>query len=511
MVRGGFQSSPHTQPDHQAMHSEFRRRAAALRTRALLLCAAALVAPLSAAPRRHLFLDPGSIASASGVRLATNPPLRSEVVLVPDREWEQLMISFYTTVREENGTIRLWYICRDRDNRPNVAYAESKDGLHWTKPALGLVEYHGSKDNNLMGIPSLDGAVFRDPRAKPGEEYVYVGHVHGEGVFRYVSPDGLRWRRDDHALLPFRADTQNVVFWDEHYRRYALYLRGWDLADKWENRLRKVVRLTADRLDAPLPLERSGKGDNPERKSDLPRIVDEAPTVLAVDRADPPGTDVYNISAQPYPLDPFWYVGFPSFFLREKNISDGRLEVAFVGSRDGVRWERYDRQPYLRPGLSGSASANMVFVGPGMVVRGDELWLYGTGFRKRHGETTPRGAAADGVIYRHVQRVDGFVSLDFDQGGGRCELRPVVVTGQELRLNVDTAALGRLRVGLLDEHGRPISGFSLEDCDTVRVNSTGASVSWGGRSDLSRLVGREVRFVFDGSAAKLFSFRFEQP
>ena len=404
---------------------------------------------------------------------------------------------------------RLWYICRDLDNRPNLAYAESTDGVTWTKPDLGLVDYHGSRANNLVGIPSLDGAVFRDPRARAGEEYVYVGHVHGEGVFRYYSPDGLRWQRDAQALLPFRADTQNVVFWDEQQGAYTLYLRGWTLADRWENRLRKVVRHAAGSLSAPLPVTRSGKGDNPTNPSDLPRIVDEMPTVLAADGRDPRGTDVYNISAQPYPPDPRWYVGFPSFFLREKHISDGRLEVNFAGSRDGIRWERYDRQPYVRPGLAGADNANMVYVGPGLVVRGDELWQYGTGFRNRHGAVEQRKERADGVIYRHVQRIDGFVSADFAAGGGTLVHRPVRVEGPRLLLNVDPTALGELRVELRDHAGRALPGYTAAECRPVQSNGTGVAVAWESRADVAELRGREVTPVFSGNRTKLYSFRFE--
>lgn len=476
-----------------------------------LLLAAMLPASLPALPQRHLFLDPAAIASVEGARLAVNAPAPGEIVIRPDRPWEQLLVSFYTTVIEEDGKIRLWYICRDAANRPNLAYAESTDGVTWVKPNLGIVDYQGSRENNLVGVPSLDGAVFRDPQAKPGEEYVYIGHVHGEGVFRYFSPDGLHWQRDPQALLPFRADTQNVVFWDAREGAYVLYLRGWVLAEKWEQRLRKVVRLTATSLSSPLPIARSGKGDNPTNPKDLPRIVDEMPTVLAADRRDPPGTDVYNISAQPYPLDPRWYLGFPSFFLREKHISDGRLEVDFVGSRDGIHWERYDRQPYVRPGLAGSDSANMVYIGPGLVVRGDELWQYGTGYRGRHGAVEQRKERADGVIYRYVQRVDGFVSLDFSLEGGRAEMRPVPVTGTRLLVNVDTTALGDLRVGLLDAAGKPIAGFALEDCEALQVNSTGATATWQGNGDLAGLVGHEVRVVFQGTRARLFSFRFSEP
>jgi hypothetical protein len=241
----------------------------------------------------------------------------------------------------------------------------------------------------------------------------------------------------------------------------------------------------------------------------MPVIGDEFPTVFAADEKDPPDSDVYTISAQPYPLDPRWYVGFPSMFQREGRTSEGRLEVHFAGSRDGITWHRYDRKPYAPLGLAGSESANMTFMGPGLVIRGDELWQYGTGFHSKHGDVEARKKKTDGVIYRYVQRVDGFVSLDFDAAGGRCVTAPVKVDGSRLSLNVDTSALGQLRVGLQDAEGRPISGFSTDDCKLIRTNSTRAEVSWAGGNDLATLKGREVRMAFSGSRGKLYSFRFE--
>jgi hypothetical protein len=481
----------------------------------LIIAGAVIWGPVSAADQigsgspRYLFLDPAIIIKSHAIDLRVNPPQRRETVIRPDRPWEQLMISFYTTVIEEQGKLRLWYICRDRDNQPNLAYAESTDGVSWEKPNLGIVDYHGSRDNNLVGITSLDGAVFRDPRARPGEEYIYVAHVAGAGVFRFFSPDGLHWQRDPRPLLPFRADTQNVVMWDEQKGRYALYLRGWDIGEVWTARLRKVVRLDLDTLSAQAGILPSGRGANPDDPKGLPRIVDEIPTVLAADEHDPRKTDVYTIAAQVYPLDPRWYLGFPSFFRRDKNISDGRLEVQFVGSRDGIHWQRYDRSPYVSPGLEDSESANMVFIGPGLVIRGAEIWQYGTGFRGRHGAVEQRKERPEGIIFRYVQRVDGFVSLDFALDGGRCRTVPVKVTGTRLLLNIDTGALGVMRVGLIGADGRSVPDFGVDQCDPLQVNSIGAMVSWSGRSDLGRFTGQELRLEFRSTRAKLYSFRFE--
>ncbi len=468
------------------------------------------VSPLfSQSVQRHLFLDPSFIAESENANLHVNSPEKSEIVIRRDRPWEERMITFYTTVIEEEGIIRMWYICRDADNKPNVAYAESKDGVNWTKPDLGIVEYHGSTNNNLVGIPYLDGTVYKDPNASKSERYIYIAHVYGEGVFRFTSPDGLRWQRDEKALLPFRADTQNNVFWDSRINKYVLYLRGWNVEGEWSDRLRKVVRLELNSLDSPTGVQPSGKGDNPDKPDDLPRIVDEIPTVLAADEQDPSNMDVYTISAQPYPLDPQWYVAFPSMFLREAHISDGRLETHFVGSKDGIHWNRYDRSPFVTTGLADSENANMTFIGPGIIERGEKLWLYGTGYKFRHGDTEGPDKEGDGVIYRHVIRKDGLVSLNFISEGGLAKTKSVEVIGKTLYVNIDTEVLGTVCVGLEDAEGKAIPGFGSKDCNVLRTNDTKAKVSWKNHSDLSSLKGQQVRVVFSGKKGKVYSFFFE--
>jgi hypothetical protein len=151
----------------------------------------------------------------------------------------------------------------------------------------------------------------------------------------------------------------------------------------------------------------------------------------------------------------------------------------------------------------------MLYVGPGLVVRGDEIWQYGTGYRTTHGDVPGREEKGDGTIYRYVQRLDGFVSLDFESGGGRALCAPVRVTGSKLVLNVDTGGLGDLRVGLRDASGGRLPGFTAEDCDLIRLNSTKAIISWKGREDLASFLGREVQVELLGARTKVYSLRFE--
>ncbi|MBL9199149.1 MAG: hypothetical protein JNL39_01530 [Opitutaceae bacterium] len=484
------------------------------RLRCLPFAALALSAAAAAAPTRHLFLDPAFVSIAAGVALTVNPPLRSEVVIRRDRPWESFMITFYTSVIDEGGKLRLWYDTRESTAIAHLAYADSTDGVNWVKPALGIAEHAGSTANNLVGLASLEGNVFRDPHAQTeAERYVYVSTVfRGGGIYRHTSPDGLRWKRDPRPLLPFEGDTQNITLWDETLGSYVLFLRAWDRQHP-RNQWRRVVRFATPRLDQPLPLVPNGRGSHPSDPKRDPFLTTELPVVFACDERDPADTDVYTSAILRYPLAPEWLVGFPAFY-RHGNFSgqrnDGRTEVQFIASRDGLKWERYAREPYLRPGLAGSDSGNMVYIGAGMVIRGDEIWQFGTGYRTTHGDTKGRQAKADGAVFRHVHRIDGFVSLDFDAAGGRATTAPVTISGATLRLNLDTGALGELRVGLIDaKSGAAIAGFAAAECEPLQINSTGAVVTWKEGAGLGTLRGRDVRVEFSGARTKLYSFRFE--
>ena len=61
----------------------------------------------------------------------------------------RIRLAFYTTVVKDGDIYRMYYRCRL--TRPRLTcYAESRDGIHWTKPHLGLVEVDGSTANNVI-------------------------------------------------------------------------------------------------------------------------------------------------------------------------------------------------------------------------------------------------------------------------------------------------------------------------------------------------------------------------
>ena len=106
-----------------------------------------------------------------------------------------------------------------------ACYAESRDGIHWARPSLGLIEFEGSKENNIvwMGTGSASFMVVKDvnPAAPDQERYKAVGPDKG-GLFAFTSPDGIHWKQmqEEPILTDGAFDSPNLTFWDtveEHY------------------------------------------------------------------------------------------------------------------------------------------------------------------------------------------------------------------------------------------------------------------------------------------------------
>jgi hypothetical protein len=85
--------------------------------------------------------------------------------------------------------------------------------------------------------------------------------------------------------------------------------------------------------------------------------------------------------------------------------------------------------------------------------------------------------------------------------------KPVRFAGSALSLNFATSAIGSVRVELQDEQGRPLPGFSLEECAPLFGDTIDRTVRWQGGS-LAALAGQPVRLRFAVSDAQVYSFQF---
>ena len=81
-------------------------------------------------------------------------------VVSADQPWEGNEVLMAGTVRSDNGRFRMWYQNTANQTSFNL-YAQSHDGINWTKPLLGMYEdFSGSTQNNIYmsreGIRSGD-------------------------------------------------------------------------------------------------------------------------------------------------------------------------------------------------------------------------------------------------------------------------------------------------------------------------------------------------------------------
>ena len=196
--------------------------------------------PINIAATKRLTWDDSLLDKADGIRFEMHQPRRTgERNLVGDKPWESWQIGGMSSLLHENGKFRLWYGVSHgirHGEEYAVAYAESDDGIRWTKPELGLVEYAGSKKNNLVvAYSSVIGQVFVDPHAKAGEKYKMLAAIYptkDSDPKRYLtllsSPDGLAWSPPRNNVVregDFALDTQSQAFWDRDRKSYVLYTR----------------------------------------------------------------------------------------------------------------------------------------------------------------------------------------------------------------------------------------------------------------------------------------------
>ncbi len=458
--------------------------------------------PIRIGSGKQLFFDHRFIADSKNVSIVMNRPVKAGQVLVADRPWEDFRLTSYFTVLQDGDLCRMYYSCFSKDqwHTPDawdkhayLCYAESKDGITWTKPDLGIVEFDGSKANNILMRSIVDGTVFVDPTAPPARRYKLLHTVgpHEGGLRVSYASDGLHFTTPK-AVSPWCPDSQQVAFWDPDRKAYTAFLR------KNTRRGRSVGRIEIKDIEAPW----SG----------------ESATVFEADAQDPPDVDFYNNACVKYPWADDAYFIFPAAYhhFPPEMGNDGLLDVSAAASRDGIHWLRPDRGPYVTTGEATEWDAQFVMMGVGMVRRGNVIYQYYNGVDLSHGGTR-RMTDEERSKWRRwsqmgrvVQRVDGFFSADAAYEGGWLVTPPVVFSGSRLVLNVNTSSAGHARVGVIDAGGKVAAGFSVAECDRILANNVAHVVTWRGKSDVSRLADKPVRLRFEMRSAKLYAFQFQR-
>ena len=456
--------------------------------------------PIDIGSRRELFVDYHLIDEMKNLRLELNRPRNEGTVIRFDQPWEFPFAGAPTVIRDAEKYILIYRGMRgtgDGTNVESTCYAESKDGIHWTKPKLGLFEVLGSKENNciLANDPpfSHNFTPFLDTRegVDPEQRFKAVAGTAGSGgMFAFASPDAIHWRKllDKPVITKGAFDSQNLAFWSEAEQKYLAYFRTFKNGKRW------VSRSTSDDFlnwDEPVSMTfRHGDGPAPDEH-------------------------IYTNGTHPYFRAPHLYIAMPFRFMPGRraltmrqaraihvhpNYANDSSDAILMTSRGGSVYDRTFLESFVRPDLGAEnwvSRTNMPALN--VVQTGDEeMSLF---LECNYAQPTVH-------LKRFSLRLDGFASVRAGYDGGEMITRPLVFQGERLFINFATSAPGSVRVEIQDPDGKAIPGFTLDDAQEQIGNEIEREVSWKTGHDVSTLAGRPVRLRFVMKDADLYAMRF---
>lgn len=490
--------------------------------------------PLKIGERKHLFIDDSFIQKMDDeLNFVVNPPKKMERVI---DNIEGQFRKHLTVIEDDKGIIRIYNSIND----DFLAVRTSTDGINFIEPDFGS-PYEGRTNivikENVGGL----GNPFIDPNGPESERWKYLSDYARRGIYLYTSPDGYKWTRNKTAILPFRSGTQSCSFYDDQQQKYITYHRsGINLTPAGDTQRSSVV-VTLKDLRVPHQYEPWSQDDYINYKGEFkirdpkPWFLDNGPLTpggfgMEYEHKfdpipeDPPGTDIYVTKAQKYEWAPDTYLAFPIVYFHyendgpkarqvlgsvERGLGSGPIETQLSVSRDGLNWKRMPRPAYLAPGEHINRNVVTAYIAHGMVKRGNEIWQYYFGETQYH-SAIKQDPAGRGV-YRLVQRLDGFVSIDSPyEKEVEMITKPFVFNGNVLSLNINTGAAGYTQVGVLDENGVPINGFTTDECIYVNGDFFDKKVEWLNKgTDVSQLQGKTIQLVFRMRGTKLYAMQFK--
>ena len=488
--------------------------AASLGLTPLAICHAS--GPIEIGSRLELMVDNYLIAELGGdAELRMHRPIPRQVAIVHDAPWEGNNCAYHTVIQDED-VYRMYYRGSDMDLTGDklrythdavICYAQSSDGISWTKPKLGLFEFEGSKENSIVwkGKGSHNFAPIKDanPDCPPEAKYKALGGLPGEGgLFAFKSADGIRWSllSQQPVITKGAFDSQNLAFWDTVRGEYRAYFRVF----------------------------REGRDVKTATSKDFLQWTE--PTLL--NYTDGRKTQLYTNQITPYYRARHIFLGFPTRYIPSRGLltplneklarahpryGNDYTDGGFMSSHDGTTFHVW-AEAFLRPGP---------------VKQG--RWLYGGNYQNWGIVETEMEGAPEGVapllgpgstkelsIYaseggwvgkanqmrRYSLRIDGFASVHAPMSGGELVTKPLTFKGKHLAINYATSAAGSIRVEIQNEQGEPIPNFAAADSREIFGDQLQRTVSFKKGDDLSQLAGKPVRLRFVLKDADLYSFRF---
>ena len=324
-------------------------------------------------------------------------------------------------------------------------YAESPDGIHWTRPDLSdrnLFSGHRCVANQVFPADHhiAFGPAYHDPRDPDPSRRLkcYVDYKDHRALL--VSPeDGMHWRIEREYLDVSSADYPTSMFFDRFRNRYVISGR---------------VRQPDGR-----PIRR-----RPITFRDTEDFSELGPPRLAahMDPNDPALCEFYGVFVFEYED---LYVGLlwrihANATSNQRPGNGGILDNVLTYSYDAQLFNRGLYEPFIAPNELGEHGGGCIYTSTMFVDDDHVIRFYSGASKTEHFIDT---SLTDAALMLHTLRLDGFYSMTSFSGKGRLRTCPFEVQGPDLRINV-RAPYGSVRAALLDWHGQPLPGCSYDDC-----------------------------------------------
>ena len=421
----------------------------------------------------QLFIDDYWIASSENITTTLHQPTKhpDNPLIRGDVSWEQNPYCFGTVIYDvEESLFKIWYMSynygRAVEERTPILYATSIDGIQWMRPNIGLFDFQGSTENNIvltnygyhdLYSPSVIYDWF-DPDPTRRYKMIWWDFPLGDtgyqddGMCVAFSPDGIHWKKyPGNPVLHATKSEQSIsdvmaVMQDQSSGKYVAYTKGW--ADPWPA-FRQIVRTESNDF-----------------------IHWSKPKVVI--------THKYNIQdPQSYGMT-VTQIGnlFIGLMCSYKNPGDETIDIQLAISHDNRYWERVANQKTFIPnGDQGSWDCGMIFTAP-LINYSNQTLIYYGGWNGSHNQKNRQSGIGLAIL-----RKNGFVSLDTGPVTGTVTTHAMHNLQGPLLVNAD-ASSGSLVAELLDLNGNPIPGYTANECIPMKSDGFEVPIRWRYYSEL---------------------------
>ena len=403
-----------------------------------------------------------------------------------------------------------------------IGYAESRDGIHFQRKNLGLREFRGNRDNNLVfSVKSFEDPDETDPEKRfkgfvTGRYFLKQLGKEGRVLFAH-SADRVHWTvveditekapRSDHGAGPSYRDP-----FDLPERRYKSIHRAYNLTGRAMG-----MSYSAQLLGPWEGFEDVLNYYEPYTYPPHPTKVRSGWLILEAGGGDDED-QIYG--GRGWIEDGIYYLQYTRCYF------DGRYDVSLAMSRDGLNFYRIKNgRSQLSPSGAGNWDSGIV-AGGTLIDRGEEKWLYYNGAPWHHNTMVRPGGrrALTGEIFGRPEWYTGIATIrnhswtyaavgDPTRDGylDTVPFRIQPTANRKLLLNLDGIGPdGKVLVEVLSASDRrPIEGFSRADCEPV-PGALDVPVHWKGGKRLEDIPAEEVilRFYLSGPDTRFHGFRF---